>query len=58
MISPYGFCPRCLAPGYTRERRPNGNDRCNNGHTYLSSSALTKAPWLNRGSDEQLELSL
>lgn len=37
----YGFCPmpRCNAPGVTRERRPNGNDTCANGHTYPSRDA-------------------
>lgn len=35
-VSAYGFCPTCFAPGESRERRPNGNDRCANGHTYSS----------------------
>ena len=37
--SSYGFCPECGAPGVTRERRPNGNDTCTNGHTYPSADA-------------------
>lgn len=37
--SVYGHCPTCGAPGITRERRPNGNDKCANGHTYPSSTA-------------------
>lgn len=38
--APYGYCPDCGAPGVTRERRLNGNDYCENGHPYPSSSAL------------------
>lgn len=32
----YGYCPVCMAPGKTRERRINGNDTCENGHVYPS----------------------
>lgn len=39
-ISPYGFCPICGEPGTTRERRPNGDDACANGHRYFSRMAL------------------
>lgn len=39
-MSPYGYCPQCRAPGWQRERRPNGNDVCENGHSYPSSSAV------------------
>lgn len=35
----YGLCPTCGAPGASRERRPNGNDTCKNGHTYPSREA-------------------
>ena len=35
----FGFCPICGAPGIMRERRPNGNDICENKHTYPSASA-------------------
>lgn len=38
--NPYGFCPVCNHPGEYRERRPNGNDRCKNGHIYPSKSAI------------------
>lgn len=38
--APYGWCPTCLARGATRERRPNGNDTCVNGHIYKSSDAV------------------
>ena len=34
-----GYCPTCGAPGITRERRMNGNDKCENGHTYPSKDA-------------------
>lgn len=37
---PYGYCPVCGAIGLYRERRPDGDDVCANGHTYKSSSAL------------------
>ncbi len=39
-VAVYGYCPACGAKGVTRERRPNGNDKCTNGHTYPSSTAL------------------
>lgn len=39
--SPYGYCPVCFAPGKSRERRPNGNDTCQNRHTYPSDRAVT-----------------
>jgi hypothetical protein len=38
----YGFCPECGANGAIRERRMDGNDKCANGHTYPSKSALTE----------------
>lgn len=37
--TPYGYCPRCGAPGIARERRIDGNDQCSNGHTYPSRDA-------------------
>ena len=39
-VNPYGFCPKCGAPGKARERRLNGNDICTNNDTYPSSSAI------------------
>ena len=33
---PYGCCPHCGANVTERERRPNGNDTCENGHVYPS----------------------
>lgn len=38
--SPYGYCPQCGGLGRSRERRLHGNDRCENGHTYPSASAV------------------
>jgi predicted ATP-dependent serine protease len=38
--SPYGKCPKCGAWGVMRERRPNGNDECENGCKYPSRDAI------------------
>ena len=38
--APYGFCPQCGAPGVAREKRPNGDDVCENGHHYASASSI------------------
>lgn len=38
--SPYGYCPQCGAKGARRERRPNGDDTCEKGHTYPSRNAV------------------
>ena len=38
--APYGFCPNCRAKGFSRERRPDGNDKCVNGHVYPSKEAI------------------
>lgn len=38
--TPYGRCPTCGAPGCNRERRPNGDDHCTNGHKYPSRDAV------------------
>lgn len=35
-------CPACGAPMKTRERRPNGNDTCEGGHTYPSANSVYK----------------
>jgi ssDNA-binding Zn-finger/Zn-ribbon topoisomerase 1 len=40
-VAVYGYCPTCGAKGVMRERRPNGSDKCANGHTYPSSKATT-----------------
>lgn len=39
-MSVYGYCPRCGGAGISRERRPGGNDRCENGHSYPSATAV------------------
>lgn len=36
----YGFCPHCKAVVVSREKRPYGNDRCQNGHIYPSSASI------------------
>ena len=36
----YGYRPECGAPGIQRERRMNGDDKCENGHTYPSRLAV------------------
>jgi len=38
-LSPYGYCPHCSKPGIERERRPDGNDKCESGHVYPSRCA-------------------
>ena len=38
--NPYGYCPKCGAPGRQREKRPGGNDICENGCVYPSASAV------------------
>lgn len=43
-LCPYGYCPKCLAPGFSRERRPFGDDTCTSGHRYPSATAL-KGPF-------------
>lgn len=40
---PYGKCPRCGAWGESRERRPNGNDTCENGHVYPSAQSIMES---------------
>lgn len=39
--APYGYCPKCGAPGMDRERRPNGNDTCYAGHQYPNKDAIS-----------------
>ena len=41
---PYGYCPDCGRPGVRRERRPDGNDQCQAGHTYPSRLAQHNPP--------------
>lgn len=40
MNNVYGYCPQCGGLGMSRERRRNGNDFCENGHSYPSSTAV------------------
>lgn len=41
---PYGLCPQCGAPGVSRERRPDGDDKCANGHAYKSGEGMPAVP--------------
>jgi len=38
--TPFGLCPTCNGVGVEREKRPNGNDTCFDGHTYPSADAV------------------
>jgi hypothetical protein len=55
----YGRCPKCGSLGVMRERRPNGNDTCNEGHVYPSKDAVyaktgvAKAPVIPAWMDEK-----
>ena len=42
----YGYCPFCGAPGKMRERRPHGNDTCEDGHTYPSAASRPRPYWI------------
>jgi hypothetical protein len=53
--SPLGYCPICRARGKTREKRPNGNDQCERGHTYPSKDALSSRPDEQAIRDQALE---
>ena len=44
LVAVYGYCPECGAKGVMRERRPNGNDKCANGHTYPSNTSPQPQP--------------
>jgi hypothetical protein len=51
----YGYCPICGSPGVKRERRPDGNDTCENNHVYPSRDArktVTTTDKRDRRSDE------
>lgn len=43
-MSNYGYCPICGAPGKSRERRPDGNDVCERGHSYPAKNSLAFKP--------------
>ena len=56
-VAVYGYCPQCGAKGVMRERRPNGNDKCANGHTYPSSTSTPpQRTWVGLTTDEVYEL--
>jgi hypothetical protein len=38
-MSLYGYCPQCGARGVRRERRLNGDDICEAGHTYPTAQS-------------------
>jgi hypothetical protein len=38
----YGFCPLCGSPGFSRERRPDGDDKCSKGHHYPSKNSVNR----------------
>lgn len=38
--TPFGYCPHCQAEVVKREKNPNGNDQCNNGHIYPMKNTL------------------
>jgi hypothetical protein len=38
----FGFCPLCGAPGSSRERRQDGNDKCTKGHGYPSKNSVNR----------------
>jgi len=56
-VAVYGYCPECGAKGVMRERRPDGNDKCANGHTYQSCKAThpPQRTWVGL-TDEEVEL--
>jgi hypothetical protein len=39
-VASLGQCPKCGADSMFREKRPDGNDECRNGHTYPSKDAV------------------
>jgi DNA-directed RNA polymerase subunit RPC12/RpoP len=52
-VAVYGYCPECGAKGVMRERRPNGNDKCANGHTYPSSTSTSpQRTWVGLTDEE------
>ena len=66
-VAIYGYCPECGAKGVMRERRPNGNDKCANGHTYPSSTSTPPqrsesfgkpSAWVDLTDDDKHEIEL
>lgn len=52
----YGYCPECGRPGVQRERRPEGNDQCEAGHTYPSRFAKRSPPLKSAGKAEGIKI--
>ena len=58
-VAVYGYCPECGAKGVMRERRPNGNDKCANGHTYPSSTSIPpQRTWVDLTAEQMLECNM
>ena len=58
-VAVYGYCPECGAKGVMRERRPNGNDKCANGHTYPSSTSTSpQRTWVGLTAEEKKNIFL
>ena len=56
-VAVYGYCPECGAKGVMRERRPNGDDKCANGHTYPSSTSTSpQRTWVGLTDEERIEI--
>ena len=56
-VAIYGYCPECGAKGVMRERRPNGDDKCANGHTYPSSTSTSpQRTWVGLTDEERIEI--
>jgi hypothetical protein len=55
-VAVYGYCPECGAKGVMRERRPDGNDKCANGHTYQSCKAThpPQRTWVGLAPEDRL----
>jgi hypothetical protein len=55
-VAVYGYCPECGAKGVMRERRPDGNDKCANGHTYQSCKAIRtpQRTWVGLAAEDRL----
>jgi hypothetical protein len=57
LVAVYGYCPECGAKGVMRERRPNGNDKCANGHTYPSNTAAPpQRTWVGLTDEERIQI--
>jgi hypothetical protein len=56
-VAVYGYCPECGAKGVMRERRPNGTDKCANGHTYPSNTAAPpQRTWVGLTEAERIDI--